>query len=856
MKEDKYQCPLCNVSHSLTKEYPNNNTCNDNKLFCSSCINKILNKENNLIFPNDFIKNIDINSTTKESKNENNKNKDNNNKEINNSNIKELKQYSVNKNLIQELKKQTSNKSIFKEGKSQQILIDNNLKAKKDTNSSIKKYYIRKQVKVNKLPEFQNREYYTLCNIHSLPLNVICINEKQKICSQCALNNKHLNHKIITEKDFYEYVEELSKIYKNMEINKNKYKDFKNSNFSVINEITQNFIEIQNNLIELKNKIINNLNEQFNNTLNYINLRKNEILDKYKYSNYDISNLIESSSNWINLVSEKLDESNLKTDSFKNINFSKFLSDDKNKNIFNLINSGKDLNERFNLIQEVNSVIDKLEEYKQIGITIKQNKDIIKSILDSNNKLVYVEENQELIKNLNLSPYESLLKKNSQIKNDKNNIIINEKVESDDNNIYYVKNINNNEKKEIKNKEEDKKIYFRKVISEISKVNMTESDFYKEKNNIKISRNLSKNKNYTGLNFHTNRNAASIGKSIKKKLVLSEPNETFPLLNNINRNISKLLRNKTTSNINLKIPKNIKNETKVNNDSLEINKDKNININFNGHIFNYNSDSEFSVNMPEIKNSDENETSNKKINEIIKLLTPKKNENKKNEKHKIIRCFSFHDNTDKNKLNNIVKKNSSTSISIKNTVNNSKNNNIINNCNNYKTNGRKNLKNYELLSLKTENNGIKTKKIKYNYQTFTNKEMEKYVNYQLKKSKPNFNRVNLRDNGMKLICSFFSKNKNRKYKEIKLQGCNLNDIDFDLFTRSLIENNINIPMINVSENELTDDCCFLVLDFINDYNDIQNILLTNNYFSKGIKEKIKELLKMKKKQLDEINILI
>ena len=113
-----------------------------------------------------------------------------------------------------------------------------------------------------------------------------------------------------------------------MEINKNRYRDFKNSNFSVINEIKQNFVEIKNNLIELKNKIINNLNEQLNNNLNYINLRKNEILDKYKYSNYDISNLIESSSNWINIVSEKLDESNLKTDSFKNINFSKFLSDD------------------------------------------------------------------------------------------------------------------------------------------------------------------------------------------------------------------------------------------------------------------------------------------------------------------------------------------------------------------------------------------------------------------------------------------------------------------------------------------------------------------------------------------------
>lgn len=109
---------------------------------------------------------------------------------------------------------------------------------------------------------------------------------------------------------------------------------------------------------------------------------------------------------------------------------------------------------------------------------------------------------------------------------------------------------------------------------------------------------------------------------------------------------------------------------------------------------------------------------------------------------------------------------------------------------------------------------------------------------------------------MKMICLFFKKNKNKKYKEIKLQGCNLIDIDFGLFSKCLIENNISIPIVNVSENKLSDDCSYYLLDFINDYNEIQNIILSNNFFSKNIKEKIREVLKIRSTPSKDIIIQI
>ena len=870
MKQEKYQCPLCLVSHNLSNEHSNKNFQNNEKLFCSSCISKLLNKENNLVFPNDFfdhshIKPIDqlkVEQNKKENKNEEIKHQT-----INNSIIEELKEQSIKKTLIiQEIKHQSKNKPLLNEISQQQNTQNNNAKneARDNSSTSSKKYYVKKTVKVNKLPEYKSRENtsstLSLCPTHSLPLNVICINEKKRICSQCALNKIHINHKIITEKDFIQYIEELSKIYNNLEINHNKYCNYSNNSFSTVDEIVKLFLEKENNLLELKKKIIDNLNNQFEILLKFIYLRKKEIYDKYQQTNYDISSLIESSNDWIKIVSAKLDKSNS-----KNNYCSIFLDNDENRNIFNLISSGKELNEKYNFVQEINSIIDKLQTYKDKGIAIKQNDDIINALLN-NKKLIYVEENPELIKILNLSTYGNLVKKSkpknfeSITKFDKNGL---DEIEFGDNRDTTFENINNIDISKYCNKdidENNQKIYFRKIVSEIGKGNYTENDFYKKKD-IKVIKNHNKiyENTYTNVNF--DRKTISEGKKIKNKINFSEINEENPMINNINKinkKINKLLRNNTAGNMHIKLPKNRNNE---NNETLEISNDNNININFNGHIFNYNSDSNFSINLPEInKNNTKIKNNNEKINDIIKLITPNKSENKNNrtqalEKQKLMRCFSFDAKAEKNKLFT-TNKTSSKSILNKNPVNNLKTNYIVNTCNNHKLYEGKSLRNSDFFLKKSDNISIKSKGSKNNCKTLTVKDLEKYVNYQLKKNKPNFNRINLRDIGMKMICLFFNKNKNKKYKEIKLQGCNLIDLDFGLFSKSLIKNNISIPIVNVSENRLTDDCSFYLLDFINDYNEIQNIILSNNFFSKSIKEKIREVLKIRSTPSKDIIIQI
>ena len=52
----------------------------------------------------------------------------------------------------------------------------------------------------NNLNSFQNQKF---CLIHNKPLEVICVDHKCKICTNCALFGQHKNHEIISEDLIY-----------------------------------------------------------------------------------------------------------------------------------------------------------------------------------------------------------------------------------------------------------------------------------------------------------------------------------------------------------------------------------------------------------------------------------------------------------------------------------------------------------------------------------------------------------------------------------------------------------------------------------------------------------------------------
>lgn len=63
----------------------------------------------------------------------------------------------------------------------------------------------------------------------------------------------------------------------------------------------------------------------------------------------------------------------------------RLLDNDENKNVFNLINSGKQLNERYNFISETKSIFDKLKEFSSKGMNLETNYKIIDSIMINSN---------------------------------------------------------------------------------------------------------------------------------------------------------------------------------------------------------------------------------------------------------------------------------------------------------------------------------------------------------------------------------------------------------------------------------------------------------------------------------------
>jgi hypothetical protein len=150
------------------------------------------------------------------------------------------------------------------------------------------------------------------------------------------------------------------------------------------------------------------------------------------------------------------------------------------------------------------------------------------------------------------------------------------------------------------------------------------------------------------------------------------------------------------------------------------------------------------------------------------------------------------------------------------------------------------------------NNKSRTKNINCSYINKDKNELMKYINNQMKKSSPFFNRINMREMGIELLCNYMEHNRKKKYKEMKLPGCNINDNDFCLLVKSLIDNEIELPILNMSYNKISDNSAKYIFEVIKKKTCLKNIYLYNNNFSKNFIDKIKNY--NKDKDVDSIKL--
>ena len=1066
---DKFHCPKCkllfdSINH-LPRILPN---CSHS--LCSYCISEQLqNSENTIICPIDHIQCQKISNINFFKENQNL--------------ILELQEFlDIPKNHNYEISQDDElffdKSGIINSDKFSNTMNSINL------NSSIisSSHYYNKKAKYirNSLLE----KNYQICSNHSLPLNIICIDERKKICSQCALNNEHVNHQIMTEIEFMNNIDNLIDIFHEVDNKKIKYLNFKNINTkSILDKIGNNI----DNLIEMinntKEDIIKKIKKQCEEIEQYLNKRKEEIFNKYQSTNFDISTLRESTLNWMQLVTNKLDKLNeIKEPSLECI---KLLDDEQNNNIFNLISNGKQLNGRFNFIQETIKIIDKLEKFDENGISIKINNifdkiffeeniieekkescigskenkedeninlnineeeakiniDMEKQLIDNKNNndiksfLFDINENNELINSLHLTQYKfELLDNNKLFKTEKENSTIINKNTNIDNKTSY------NQEKEIIKKEindeknNDNEIMLNLNIDEIKKeaknedsgnknINSDDDNINKEKNNIsKYIEDLSFNDDTLLINsLMLNQNDTVYHKKLKKDYPMEMKNQSKKkekdnllkqnsdnnlMLNSQKNKLEEKNKAITTKKIDLTELNNKKdnyklqeekNQKKVNNknyknfstkNSFNLNMAKSVDNNINNEYDDNNNQNKMNDNNPINVNVINNNKNEIVINFTKKISGTKKNKpicsnymksekktifgkNKNNEEsspimisrspgrlncqsklegfysfvplekinqkqmelnqyksiHKTLLSSKDHLDINKNKLysdknslklsknldeetdinteyssnknirrntlgigkinkkmktkneypNKMTKKintkiNSNENILIankesekynilnknkhnykesyntlisKNSIKNTnilENNNLLNNVNNNQNNNSQNINN-----INNNNNQFETK---------SKKELQEFIINQLKNKNPNFSRINMSGYGIQYLCSLLHKNPNVNYKEIKLLGCNLNDDDLFILTRTLLDHDIEVFILNLSSNKITDDSASNILDILKDCKSLKGLSLYNNSISNLLKDKLKDYVKLGRENFDMVQLYI
>ena len=935
---------------------------------CSLCISRRLLSSNktficpkdNTVFSNiESVDDFKVNESIlekikqqKEKEKENNKIKDNNN-----SNIKVNDSYKIDYNTSEKTsipsQKASTKVQIDSITNKDSILISNDLMPSTISKHSNQQCYIKKIIKFGKKLKVSNEAL--ICSIHSLPLNIICVDDRQRICSQCALNNLHLNHQIIPENKFTEYINELIKVYEKIESNLNSYENINNiSSQSILEKIEKKINIFKNEVKHSCDELIDSISKQSKQIEKYLDLRKKEIFNKYQFTNYDINNLRETTNNWINTACDKFIQANSGNIDELNFESLKLLDIDINKNIFSLINVGKQLNERYNFINETKDVIDKLNEFDKNGINLEINKQIIDAItkdinINSNensnlnnneeeldniiniskdnniseksnsnnvkkenkivnmkfkqnkiennnifeNTLFKIEENKKVIESLHLTPISHIHKQinnifityDNEFDNGFNNTLSNisnilspkticGNIANNNNNIYSKKTINtinsNNQYNTFKNEyvltfrndnvNKNKTNIFDENNIIFNRINLTNEKIKSRQNKLSLSAGK-----YKTTYEKKNINIGSISKEFTKKsfpkLVkvktcdelfiapqkrkTSQDSFLFPGINNIQyRHENSLLRLpmspklKTVYNIiskNMKI-NNIYSDQRYNNQNFDNNSNNLSNLNKENKSKEKKGDKYKTKYVRCVSCSSVLDTLNKKDIQDISILFNLKDQLaqgyniKKHKRNKNVNDSDISTFTNNTKLNN---------DSSQHSHNHNHNRSCI----------KQNVKAYfNFRSIKDHGKEYNSRSQKKIITSFVNKnenELKKYINIQMKRTSPIFNRINMQGAGIQLLCNYIQKSQIKKYKELKLPGCNLNDDDFILLVKCIIDNELEIPILNVSYNKIGDNSAKYIIEINKRKSHLKNIFLYNNSFSKTFIEKMKNINKNK-----------
>ncbi len=503
MEFEKLKCPICNNLYDSSLHIPKI-LINCGHTICSFCISIKIheNSNNEIICPYDLLANNNITSADL--------------LPTNRSLI----------DLIENFDKNEKNKNL-----------EINISPLENTTSD----FLRKS---NSIRTSLKNKPSNICLKHSLPLNIICVDDKKKICSQCALQSNHFNHQIFTDEEFMNQIDNLIDLFQDVDNKSQKYLNKNNISSSfILEKLNQKFNIYKENINKKIKALIDNIIFQKNMILIFLDERKNEILKKYNSTSYNIKQLIDQTKKWMNLVQNKLEILNEIKD--PTIECIQLIDDDSNKNQIKLIQTGKQLNDRFSFINQTENIIQNLEEYENNGIIITLNEKVFNQIIIKKpnenkiikNNLFIIYENNDLVNKLNLKNYifENYSSKNNQHESNKISNISND----------FIDEYNNLELKQsyLINRESD--LSAEKIIDEIDN-NISSKSLI----NV-FDDNFNNNKKQSFINISQNDN--TISKDSKKNITQkSEKKKTFGIAKNLSTDNLKIKKKKKNIKLNPK----------------------------------------------------------------------------------------------------------------------------------------------------------------------------------------------------------------------------------------------------------------------------------------------------------------
>ena len=279
------------------------------------------------------------------------------------------------------------------------------------------------------------------CKIHpNKNLEIICLDDKCKICTNCALFGEHKNHNIINIDDFEKEIEVKSEVLIDLfDTIEKKFKDEKFSNSdnlkydNLLKYINEKFDNISNSIVSFTKKVITKIQDDEKKMMEKIKQEFHFLTEKILFYKTLPNSLKITIDDWKSLVQKKLDILNDITD--KDLDCSKLIENEKLNGFNNLIEKGNSIINEFEIItifpfEEIENKIN------NFSINFDENVILSKSLIVNNQELNF----NEIFNKIKLPQPKKIYTKNN-ISDFSNEIITNISKESKDSELSRINNI-------------------------------------------------------------------------------------------------------------------------------------------------------------------------------------------------------------------------------------------------------------------------------------------------------------------------------------------------------------------------------------------------------------------------------